>query len=140
MPKVSFGGDARPGFNREDVRNTSTIFASGGWELHMGSGYALGYTEAKSFAKSLLDRVQREAWQREVCSCQEVSPKLCRKSHSAFCVRGEVPKESESSVGNRCGCTAIILCGVRMKVPEKVFAHAFVQVSLSVITALMNSF
>jgi len=128
MPKVSFGRDARPGFNREDVRNTSTIFASGGWELHMGSGYALGYTEAKSFAKSLLDRVQRQAWQREVCSCQEVSPKLCRKSHSAFCVRGEVPKESESSVGNRCGCTAIILCGVRMKVPEKVFARAFVEV------------
>ena len=106
----------------------------------MGSGYALGYTEAKSFAKSLLDRVQREAWQREVCSCQEVSPKLCRKSHSAFCVRGEVPKESESSVGNRCGCTAIILCGVRMKVPEKVFARAFVEVFLSAITALMNSF
>ena len=75
-----------------------------------------------------MDRVQRNSRNREVQGLKKGCPRLCRKSYSSFCVRGEVPMESDVS-GNRCGCTAIVLCGVRMKVPEKVFARSFVEAS-----------
>ncbi len=129
MPKVTFGKDARPGFYRTDNRTSATIHIPGGWELRTGSGCALGYTEAKCFARSLMDRVRHDARAREVQEFQKSCLGLCRKSYSSFCVRGEVPMDSEVS-GNRCGCTAIVLCGVRMKVPEKVFARSFVEVPI----------
>ena len=93
----------------------------------MGSGYALGYLEAKSFARNLMCRVRREARLVETGRGCKDSQWLSQSSLSAFCVRGEVPMEAEQT-GNRCGCTAIVLCGVRMKVPEKVFAHSFVEI------------
>ena len=133
---VSFGigvgsnNISRGGKKSDVVRgdlSTSSVLTAGGWELRLGSGYALGYTEARCFARRLTERVGREMQLNEVRKSDKYSEWLSRSSLLAFCVRGELPIESEQ-VGNRCGCTAIVLCGVQMKVPEKVFARSFVEV------------
>ena len=107
--------------------STSSVKTAGGWELRWGSGYALGYTEARCFARRLTEKVGREMRSKAVRKDHKFSKWLSRSSLLAFCVRGELPIESEQ-VGNRCGCAAIVLCGVQMKVPEKVFARSFVEV------------
>jgi hypothetical protein len=72
----------------------------------------------------LISRVRVEARENKRYICQRSEcPSL-----PAFCVEGEVPLDLDQAT-NRCGCTAIVLCGVRMKVPEKIFAHSFVEVS-----------
>ena len=121
------GGNSKTSTVRRDDISTPYILTTGGWKLCLGSGNALGYTEAKSFAWSLASRLRRELRLNEVRNGRKDSEWFSRSSLLAFCVRGELPIESEQ-VGNRCGCTAIVLCGVRMKVPEKVFAHSFVEV------------
>lgn len=101
----------------------SSISAAG-WGIRFGHGFALGFKEAKCFAQCLISRVRVETRENKRYICQRSEcPSL-----PAFCVRGEVPLDLDQAT-NRCGCTAIVLCGVRMKVPEKIFAHSFVEVS-----------
>jgi hypothetical protein len=116
-------GSRKCGKQRSAAISISSISAAG-WGLRFGHGFALGFKEAKCFAQCLISRVRVEARENKRYICQRSEcPSL-----PAFCVEGEVPLDLDQAT-NRCGCTAIVLCGVRMKVPEKIFAHSFVEVS-----------
>jgi len=84
----------------------SSSMMAHGWALRIGSGYALGYKEAKRVAECLMRRIKH--------------------SKTSFCVLGDVPASLDQAQ-NRCGCTAIVLHGTRMKLPEKIFAYSFVE-------------
>ena len=116
-------GSRKCGKQRSAAISISSISAAG-WGLRFGHGFALGFKEAKCFAQCLISRVRVETRENKRYICQRSEcPSL-----PAFCVEGEVPLDLDQAT-NRCGCTAIVLCGVRMKVPEKIFAHSFVEVS-----------
>jgi hypothetical protein len=118
-------GSRKCGKQRSAAISISSISAAG-WGLRFGHGFALGFKEAKCFAQCLISRVRVETRENKRYICQRSEcPSL-----PAFCVEGEVPLDLDQAT-NRCGCTAIVLCGVRMKVPEKIFAHSFVEDQLS---------
>ena len=84
-------------------RNPVQSIALGdGWTLYESKAAALGQTDARAVARAVRAGLRERAW----------------------AVRGEVPLEDDRSA---CGCTTVVFGGIRMHVPEKLFACSWME-------------